>query len=215
MPLLDLYGNPVSVGDAVTITGTIDSLADDQDNINYVNCVVLLDQPMPPSGAQTRLPCNTTQLIDNTDQPATGPPEGGPTLVPTGLTTNANKVNNATFQVVSAGNTTPWTANPDSAWLTVSQPSSPVTGDGTVKYSVANNTDVARDGAITIDPLGLAFTIHQDSGLVAAEPAAADAETHHEQRERHHKSSRGAQGVHKRAAAGQPGVTWRRQATAT
>lgn len=59
----DVFGKPVSVGDAVIIKGTVESVTEDP---NYVNCTVLLDEQMPPSGAEVRIQVNTAQLEDET-----------------------------------------------------------------------------------------------------------------------------------------------------
>ena len=55
----DQFGRPVSVGDTVTLKGEVVKVLDDP---NYLNCTVKLAAPMPPSGAQTNLQVNTTQL---------------------------------------------------------------------------------------------------------------------------------------------------------
>lgn len=56
----DQYGRPVFVGDTVTIKGSLIDLLDDPD---YINCTVLLDQQMPPSGTQVRIDLNTQQVV--------------------------------------------------------------------------------------------------------------------------------------------------------
>lgn len=59
----DVFGRPVSVGDMVTVKGTVESVTEDP---NYVNCTVLLVEQMPPSGAEVRIQVNTAQLEDQT-----------------------------------------------------------------------------------------------------------------------------------------------------
>jgi|SRR5215475_2454896 len=60
--LNDQYGRQVSVGDTVTIQGSLVDLLDDP---NYINCTVLLDRSMPPSGIETRVDLNTQQVVKN------------------------------------------------------------------------------------------------------------------------------------------------------
>lgn len=62
----DQFGKPVSVGDAVIIKGTVESVTEDP---NYINCTVLLDEQMPPSGAEVRVQINTAQLEDQAPAP--------------------------------------------------------------------------------------------------------------------------------------------------
>jgi hypothetical protein len=54
-----------------------------------------------------------------------------------------------------------WTATSQAFWATLTPPASG-TGDGTVKFTVAANTDAARTGTLTI--AGQTFTISQASG---------------------------------------------------
>src|SRR5215471_2518006 len=55
----DQFGRPVAVGDKVLIKGSLVAV---EDNPNYLNCTVKLEQAMPPSGAETQLKLNTVQL---------------------------------------------------------------------------------------------------------------------------------------------------------
>lgn len=57
----DQFGKPVHVGDPVIIKGVVESV---EESPNYVNCTVLLDERMPPSGAEVRVQLNTAQLDD-------------------------------------------------------------------------------------------------------------------------------------------------------
>ena len=68
---VDQYGSPISLGDTVSISGAVVDLVD---NPNYVNCTVLLDRQMPPSGTQVRLDCNTQQVIKTQGGPPQMPP---------------------------------------------------------------------------------------------------------------------------------------------
>jgi hypothetical protein len=72
----------------------------------------------------------------------------------------------ATFSVATGGNQTSWTATPDAAWITVTAPTGPTTGDQTVNYTVAVNGvgQPARTAHINIVALGLQFTISQVAG---------------------------------------------------
>lgn len=55
----DQFGRRIFRGDTVTLTGRVIDLIDDP---NYVNCTVLVDRDMPPSGVQIRLDLNTAQV---------------------------------------------------------------------------------------------------------------------------------------------------------
>lgn len=63
----DQFGKPVHVGDPVIIKGVVESV---EENPNYINCTVLLDEQMPPSGAEVRVQLNTAQLDDQATGPA-------------------------------------------------------------------------------------------------------------------------------------------------
>lgn len=65
----DQYGRPVSVGDTVSLKGSVVDLLDDP---NYINCTVLLSQQMPPSGMQLRIDLNTQQVVK--EGPSEPPP---------------------------------------------------------------------------------------------------------------------------------------------
>lgn len=56
----DQYGRPISVGDTVTLKGSLVDLLDDP---NYINCTVQLDQQMPPGGTELRIDLNTQQVV--------------------------------------------------------------------------------------------------------------------------------------------------------
>lgn len=70
----------------------------------------------------------------------------------------------ATLGVALGGDTTPWTATKDVAWITIDSPTTPTTGDATVNYTVAVNGagQPARTGHITV--LGNIFTVTQGAG---------------------------------------------------
>jgi hypothetical protein len=55
----DQFGRNIFRGDTVVLTGRVIDLIDDP---NYINCTVLLDREMPPSGMQIRLDLNTVQV---------------------------------------------------------------------------------------------------------------------------------------------------------
>ena len=57
----DQYGRTIFRGDTVALTGRVVDLLDDEPD--YVNCTVQLDQQMPPSGATIRLDLNTMQVV--------------------------------------------------------------------------------------------------------------------------------------------------------
>lgn len=59
LPPIDHFGRTVNVGDAIYVTGTVESLTE----ATGVNAVMLLDQLTPPSGAQVRVNLNTTQAV--------------------------------------------------------------------------------------------------------------------------------------------------------
>lgn len=61
----DQYGRPVKVGDSVIIRGTVETV---DENPNYINCTVKLDEPMPPSGAEVKVQLNSAQVEDQTVQ---------------------------------------------------------------------------------------------------------------------------------------------------
>ncbi len=64
---------------------------------------------------------------------------------------------------VSAGSGCNWTAVSNAAWITVTNGATG-SGNGTVGYSVALNTDAQRSGTLTI--AGQTFTVTQNSGCV-------------------------------------------------
>lgn len=55
----DLYGRPIAVGDTVTLKGEVVKVLDDP---GYINCTVKLAHPMPPSGAEVSVQCNSAQV---------------------------------------------------------------------------------------------------------------------------------------------------------
>jgi len=72
-----------------------------------------------------------------------------------------------TFNVTTGGAiAAPWTAAADVAWITITSPSTPTSGDGMVNYNVAINAvaSPARVGHIMIAALGLSFTVNQAAG---------------------------------------------------
>lgn len=77
----DANGNPVAVGDAVLIPGTVTSVTAD---FYYVNCTVELQFPLPPTGARIFQSLNTQQLQLVT--PPTVPPVEPP-VEPPGIAT--------------------------------------------------------------------------------------------------------------------------------
>lgn len=58
----------MAVGDAVTIKGKLTAVSE---NPNYLNCSVLLDQQLPPSGSEMTINLNTQQLVK--DEEASAP----------------------------------------------------------------------------------------------------------------------------------------------
>ncbi len=91
--------------------------------------------------------------------------------------TSANPAAGATTGTVAvtAGTGCAWTATSNAAWLTITSGASG-SGNGSVGYSVAANTDAARTGTMTI--AGQTFTVNQASGCTysisptSASPAA-------------------------------------------
>jgi len=65
----DQSGRAVNVGDVVSLKGTVQTITDDP---NYINCTVLVEQLMPPTGIPTTLQLNTTQVA--LEKPAAVPP---------------------------------------------------------------------------------------------------------------------------------------------
>jgi hypothetical protein len=66
---------------------------------------------------------------------------------------------------VTSGSGCPWTAASNAAWLTISSGASG-TSNGSVGYSVAANTSVARSGTLTV--AGQTFTVNQATGCAYA-----------------------------------------------
>ena len=64
---------------------------------------------------------------------------------------------------VTTSNGCAWTANSNASWITVTTGGG--TGNGTVAFSAAANTGVARTGTMTI--AGQTFTVNQAAGIVA------------------------------------------------
>lgn len=56
----DQFGNPVAVGDTVTVAGVLTVV---DENPTYLNCTVLLDQPLPPTMSETNIRLNTQQVV--------------------------------------------------------------------------------------------------------------------------------------------------------
>lgn len=68
--LNDLYGRPLAVGDAVCIKGCVISLSED---VDFINCVIKLDEPMPPSGAEVKVQLNSRQIEKASGEEAANP----------------------------------------------------------------------------------------------------------------------------------------------
>jgi len=67
-----------------------------------------------------------------------------------------------TIQVTAGGNNAPWTAVPSDPWITITTPTAPQQGDGTITYAVAAGTaGTSRSGSITVTGLQLVFNITQ------------------------------------------------------
>jgi hypothetical protein len=68
-----------------------------------------------------------------------------------------------TIQVAAGGSMAPWTAVPSDSWITITSPTAPQQGDGTITYAVANNptTGTPRSGTINVTGLNLVFDITQ------------------------------------------------------
>lgn len=86
------------------------------------------------------------------------------TLTPTDNLTETAAGSSKTIAVASAG-TTPWMATKDVAWITITAPVSPVTGAGSVNYTVAASTapNPIRTGHITVGDK--TFTVTQAAGV--------------------------------------------------
>jgi len=86
------------------------------------------------------------------------------TLVPTNNLTETAAGGSASVAVTSP-DTMPWTATSDQAWLTIDSPTAPVTGNGSVDYTVAPSTAPTpiRTGHITIGDKS--FTVTQAAGV--------------------------------------------------
>jgi hypothetical protein len=98
----------------------------------------------------TSVPTDTPSPISLTPASASATNAGGP----------------ATFSVKVGGNTTLWTPVPDSAWLHVTTPTGPTSGDATVNYTVDPNAagQPARSGHIMMAAVGLTFAVNQAAG---------------------------------------------------
>jgi hypothetical protein len=81
-------------------------------------------------------------------------------IAPASQSVGANGGGGADIKVSTAAGCT-WTATSQAFWATVTSPASG-TGAGTVKFTVAANTDAARTSTLTI--AGQTFTISQASG---------------------------------------------------
>jgi hypothetical protein len=68
-----------------------------------------------------------------------------------------------TFAVAAGGSNAPWSALPSDPWITITAPTAPQQGDGTVNYTIPANPDTGtpRSGSITISGLNLVFNITQ------------------------------------------------------
>lgn len=86
------------------------------------------------------------------------------TLVPVSNLTETAAGGPATVAVTST-DTLAWTASSDASWLTVTSPTTPTTGNGSVAYSVAASTapTPARTGHLTIG--NQSFTVTQAPGV--------------------------------------------------
>ena len=114
---------------------------------------------MPPAGSQTRFSLNTAQMVLLAPQ--------GAALTP--ASADVDTAGGPGQFAVKAGDVTDaWVAAPDNSsknWLSVTSPTAPTQGDGTVSYAVeANDTGPARSGTIDIAALSLEFTVNQASG---------------------------------------------------
>lgn len=70
-----------------------------------------------------------------------------------------------TIEVQTGGSNAPWNAVPSAPWITITTPTGPQMGDGTITYAVAENLGTtARNGTINVTGLGLTFTIAQLAG---------------------------------------------------
>lgn len=65
----DANGKPLEVGDRVTIPATVTTVKDD---LNYVNCTVELEHPLPPTGAKISQSLNSQQLEKVGDEKPAG-----------------------------------------------------------------------------------------------------------------------------------------------
>jgi len=85
------------------------------------------------------------------------------TITPASLPTAPNTSNGGSVAVTSS-DTMPWTAHSDSAWLSVTSPTAPVTGDGSVVYAMTAQLAAApaRTGNIFIGDK--TFTVTQLAG---------------------------------------------------
>lgn len=69
----DTHGHELKQGDRVQIKGSIVELKDDP---NFDNCVIQLDVQMAPTGTQTKLRLNSTQVEKAEGQgQSQGPPQ--------------------------------------------------------------------------------------------------------------------------------------------
>jgi hypothetical protein len=155
MPL-DEFGRNVSVGDQVSLTGIVESLTD---GVDFVNCAVLLDNVMPPTGAQTRISLNTAQLVLTNPTPAVLNPQSADVGPSSGA---------GGFSVVTNSNMSPWTASTSDSWISGITPVTPTVGDATVRFSydAQNPGDPARTGTVDVAPLSLSFTVNQAVGTL-------------------------------------------------
>ena len=72
----------------------------------------------------------------------------------------------------SSGSTCPWTATPSASWITISSGVNG-RGNGSVSYTVSNNTGAARQGTIALG--GQTYTVNQAEGAARTESASPGA----------------------------------------
>jgi hypothetical protein len=87
-------------------------------------------------------------------------------LNPSSLDASATGGATNQFNVVAGEFVTEWEAISDDSWLTVIDPTEPVTGNATVLFAVAANTGAARSGSITITGFDLVFEVNQAAVVV-------------------------------------------------
>jgi hypothetical protein len=121
----------------------------------FYGYVKSLSEAYPVQGIMTRDVAVRIQtpLVDTTSPITLTPATAGPALaggVGTPITLKAG------------GSVAPWRAAPDVGWITVTSPTVPTVGDGSIAYTVAAGTPgVPRTGHIFVSGLELVFTVNQ------------------------------------------------------